>query len=89
MSNDWEVYLIRTRDGKLYCGITTDLDRRFEEHRSGKKGARFFRFNQPEAIVFRESHPDRGSATRREIAIKRMTRRQKLRLIHGDGETER
>ena len=83
MSKPWEVYLIRTRDGRLYCGITTDLDRRFREHQSGKNGARFFRFGRPEAIVFRESHPDRESATRREIAIKKMTRRQKERLIDG------
>ena len=81
LSQSWEVYIIRARNGKLYTGITTDLDRRFAEHRSGRKGARFFRFTEPEAIVFRETHADRGSATRRELAIKKMTRRQKERLI--------
>ena len=76
----WEVYIIKTKSGKLYTGITNDLDRRFEEHKTQKKGARFFHFSSPESIVFREAHPDRSSATKREIAIKSMSRSSKLAL---------
>ena len=78
---DWEVYIIRARSGKLYTGITTDLDRRLEEHAGKRRGARFFHMSEPEAVVFRERHENRSRATRREIAIKKMTREQKLRLI--------
>jgi putative endonuclease len=73
--------MIQTVSGKLYTGITTDLDRRFQNHLDGKKGARFFRTSQAETIVFRESHPDRSSASKRESAIKKLTRSEKLKLI--------
>lgn len=77
----WEVYIIRTKSGKLYTGITTDLDRRFSEHQKGGKGARFFRLSNAESIVYRESHPNRSEATKREMSIKKMTRKQKIDLI--------
>ncbi len=78
----WEVYIVETSSGKLYTGITTDLDRRFTEHQTGNKGARFFHFSDAKSIVFRESHPNRSDATKREISIKKMTRKQKLELIN-------
>lgn len=77
----WHVYIVETADGRLYTGIATDIDRRFREHTDGKKGAKFFRTSQPARIVWREPHPDRSTATKREIAIKKMTRQQKLTLI--------
>lgn len=80
----WEVYIIQTKSGNLYTGITTDLDRRFEEHRNGKRGAKYFNVSDPDKIVFREHHPDRSQATRREREIKQMSRPQKLALIAGD-----
>lgn len=77
----WEVYIIQAKSGHLYTGITTDLNRRFCDHLAGTKGARFFHFSDAEKIVFRESHPDRSSATRREIEIKKMTRKEKELLL--------
>lgn len=77
----WEVYIIQTKSGHLYTGITTDLERRFSDHLNGKKGARFFRFSDAEKIVFRESQPNRSTATMREIEIKKMTRKEKELLI--------
>lgn len=77
----WEVYIIKAKSGMLYTGITTDLDRRYEEHSTGKKGARFFNFSEPGEIVFRESHPDRSSASQREAAIKKMSRKEKETLL--------
>jgi putative endonuclease len=76
----WEVYIIQTKSGKLYTGITTDLDRRFADHQKSPRGARFFRFSGAESIVFRESHPNRSKATQREIKIKKMSRMEKLIL---------
>jgi putative endonuclease len=82
MKNEsWEVYIIQAESGKLYTGITNDLNRRFQEHLEGKKGARFFHFSNPERIVFRETHIGRSEATKREIQIKQMNRAHKLELI--------
>lgn len=77
----WEVYMIETKSGKLYTGITTNLDRRFKDHHEGKKGARFFHFSEPKKIVFREHKQDRSTASKREAEIKKMSRLQKMALI--------
>lgn len=77
----WHVYIIQTEAGQLYTGITTDIERRFSEHSSSNKGAKFFSVSQPDKIVFQEEHPDRSSATRRESEIKRLSRQEKLSLI--------
>ena len=77
----WYVYMIRASDESLYTGITTDVKRRFEEHGSPIKGARFFRGRQPMEVVLTERHPDRSIASRREAEIKKMSRKNKLRLI--------
>ena len=79
--SNWEVYVIQTDDGKLYTGITSDLARRFDEHQSHKKGARFFHFSEAKKILFRERHPNRSEASKREMAIKKLTRKEKLELI--------
>ena len=78
---DWYVYIIRASDGSLYTGVTTDVERRFIEHFSPDKGARFFRGRKPLEIVYTETHPDRSSAQRRESDIKKLTRDRKLELI--------
>ena len=82
VTNDarWTVYIVRAESGKLYTGITLDLDRRIAEHGT-KHGAKFFRTSPPEKILYRESQPDRSAATSREAEIKRMTRAEKLRLV--------
>jgi len=73
------VYLLRCRDGSLYTGITNDLTRRLALHASGKASA-YTRSRRPLALAYREVLPDRGSALRREAAIRRLTRLQKLAL---------
>lgn len=76
----WKVYIIQTKSGKFYTGITTNLERRFQEHKK-KVGAQFFHISAPKCIVYTEDQPDRSEATKREIEIKKMTRAQKLALI--------
>lgn len=78
----WTLYIIRATNGALYTGITTDPERRFAQHATGK-GAKFFRGNPPQEIVYREEGLDRSSAARREIAVKALPRSEKLRLIAG------
>ena len=66
----WWVYIIRTTDGQLYTGITTDIQRRWQQHSTGKGGARYFRGRKPQALCLLEPHPDRSAASKREIEIK-------------------
>jgi putative endonuclease len=76
----WTVYVLSCGDGTLYTGATCDLARRLRKHRAGR-GARYTRSRLPVSLVYREEAPDRGAALRREAALKRLTRREKLRLI--------
>jgi len=79
--SDWFVYMIEAENGNLYTGITTDLDRRFAEHQSKQGGAKFFHSSAAKQMVFQEPHPDRSSASKREIAIKKLSRKAKIDLI--------
>lgn len=77
----WFVYMIRTTDGQLYTGITTDIQRRWQEHSSGKGGARYFRARKPEALCLLEEHSDRSSASKREAEIKKFAKAAKEALV--------
>lgn len=74
------VYLIECKDGSLYTGITTDVDRRFVEHQSGV-GSYYARSRGVRRVVHTEEHPDRSSALKREAEIKSWTRQKKLELV--------
>lgn len=76
----WFVYMLRCGDGSLYTGYTDDTGRRLAVHQSGK-GAKYTRSRLPVTLAYREELPDKSAALRREAAIKRLTRRQKLVLI--------
>jgi putative endonuclease len=76
---NWQVYIILCSDGSLYTGITTDVVRRFAQHRAGT-GARYFRGRSPLRLVYLEPGYDRRSA-RREAQIKRLATDAKRRLI--------
>lgn len=78
------VYMLRCRDDRLYTGITTDMERRFHEHKTGIRGARFTRSDPPEEIAAVWSCMGRSAASKLEYALKKLSRQQKLRLI-GDG----
>jgi putative endonuclease len=77
----WVVYMIVAKSGKLYTGITNNLDRRFQEHQKKQKGARFFHFSSPEKIVFQKSCLNRSEASKKEAAIKKMSRAKKIALV--------
>lgn len=79
--SDWFVYIIEADNGNLYTGITTNLQRRFQQHLNKTGGARFFHTSQARKLVFQEQHPDRSSASKREAAIKKLSRQAKLTLI--------
>ncbi len=79
--------MIETQSGKLYYGISTDVDRRFKEHcgaaNGDKKAAKFFRSDPAKAVVYRESCLNRSEASKREAEIKKLSRPQKKRLQAG------
>ena len=74
------VYILRCGDGTLYTGCTNDLARRLRAHQSGR-GAKYTRSRLPVELVYWEAAEDRAAALRREAAVKRMNRREKLALI--------
>ena len=78
----WWVYVLQCRDGTLYTGIALDVAARLAQHQAGK-GAKYTRGRGPVGLVYRESCGNRSTASRREAAIKRLSRREKLLLIHG------
>lgn len=80
MANSWKLYMLRCGDGTLYTGITTDVQRRLEEHRSGK-GAKYTRGRGPLELVYSEECPDKSAALKRELEIKALTREEKRNLI--------
>lgn len=82
------VYLLRCSDGTLYCGWTTDLERRVAAHNKGT-GAKYTRSRRPVSLVYYEQFPDKHDALSREWHIKRMSREEKIRLIQQDKEDDR
>ncbi len=82
------VYMLRCADGTLYTGITTDLERRLAEHNGTVRGARYTRSRRPVELAYEERCTDLSSALKREIAIKHLTRRGKIALIHSATCTE-
>jgi putative endonuclease len=76
----WRLYMLRCADGTLYTGATNDLAGRLERHRAGH-GARYTRSRLPVKLVYVEYVRDRSAALRREAALKRLLRRDKLALV--------
>lgn len=83
---NWSVYIILCTDKSLYTGITTNVSRRFSQHAS-QKGAKYFRGRQPNQFIYIETGHDRSSAGKREMAIKKLTRLEKLQLIASESNT--
>ncbi len=79
--NRWYVYILQCADASLYTGITTDPQRRINEHNNDKKGARYTRSRRPVRLVYLEAVIDRAMAAQREASIKSLVRAQKLDLI--------
>ena len=77
----WSLYIIEASDESLYTGIATDVERRFDEHLNCLKGAKYFNGRSPVRVVYREDGHTRSSASRREMEIKKLSRREKQNLI--------
>jgi putative endonuclease len=83
VKKNWFVYIILCSDNSLYTGITTDINKRFEQHKN-KKGAKYFYSRSPRKVIYTEDNHDRSSASKREYEIKQYSRDKKLQLILQD-----
>ena len=79
-AGSWAVYILRCADGTLYTGIAPDVEKRVQKHNEGK-GAKYTRGRTPVELVYREDHPTRAEASKREYQIKQLSRAEKLELI--------
>ena len=77
----WQIYIIKCRDGSLYTGITTDLEKRLAAHNAGE-GAKYTFNRRPVQLVYNEDAANRSEASKREHEIKRMKRKAKLVLCN-------
>ena len=77
---NWQVYILLCTDNSLYTGITTDMQRRFQQHADGQ-GAKYFRGRQPLQVVYCEGGHSRSSAAKREAFIKALKRMEKELLL--------
>ena len=74
------VYILKCGDGTLYCGYTNNVEKRIKAHRSGK-GAKYTKGRLPLELVHTETFAEKGDALRREAEIKKMPKKEKLKLI--------
>ncbi|GLB29860.1 GIY-YIG domain-containing protein [Lacrimispora amygdalina] len=74
-------YLVKCADNTLYCGWTNHLEKRIEAHNQGK-GAKYTKTRRPVELVYYESYPTKEEAMRREVQIKKLSRKDKLLLIN-------
>jgi predicted GIY-YIG superfamily endonuclease len=81
----WYLYILRCKDGSLYTGITTDVEKRLEAHRLGR-GAKYTRGRGPLELVYQEECGDHSAALHRELEIKRLPREEKLKLIEKNSD---
>ena len=81
MSMKWFVYMLRCKDNSIYTGITNDLKKRIETHLSGN-GSKYLRGKLPLKLVYKESFQDRSTASKREIEIKKLNKKEKELLIN-------
>jgi putative endonuclease len=74
------LYILKCKDNSFYTGITTNVERRFKEHKKGD-GGHYTSSRQVVKIVYTEQHPDRSSALKREAKIKGWRRGKKMALF--------
>ena len=76
----WFVYMLRCKDNSIYTGITNNLDNRIETHMSGN-GSKYLRGRLPVELIYKENFSSRSSASKREIVLKKLNKKEKELLI--------
>ncbi len=78
--SSYHTYMIETKRGTIYTGVTTDINRRFDEHLSGKKGAKYTKANSPKHLIYLAPSSNRSEAQKWEAANKKLSRKEKESL---------
>lgn len=73
----WHLYILKCADDTFYTGITTDLDRRIEEHNNSPKASKYTRIRRPVELIFSRKFKNRSEASKEEIRIKKLSRKEK------------
>ena len=73
--------MLECGDNSIYTGITNNLEKRLKKHQSGD-GAKYIRGRLPIKLIYKELFINRSEATKREISIKKMSKKEKVRLIY-------
>ena len=88
MESVWYLYILRCKDDTLYTGITTDVEKRLEAHRSGK-GAKYTRGRAPLELLYRETCGSHSQALKRELEVKALPRSEKLELVQRSRDVQK
>ena len=81
-TDSWFVYILRCADNSLYTGITTNINKRLDQHNGvDKKGAKYTHGRRPVTLVYQEPSNSRSAASKRECIIKSLKKTQKEQLI--------
>jgi len=79
--SEWFVYMLRCADNSLYTGVTTDVERRVDEHNADNSVTKYTRVRQPVSVVYFEGAGSRSEACKRESQLKKLTKKDKEALV--------
>jgi len=82
----WYCYIIECENNFLYTGITKDIEKRFKDHQTSKKGAKFTKKNKPIRIVWQEEQENYSTAIKREMEIKAWRKKRKMKFIEDSSQ---
>ena len=75
------VYILECSDKTLYIGSTSDVERRLYAHNNRKSGAKYTKGRRPVALVYSEGCTTQSQALKRERVLKKLSRKEKLKMI--------
>lgn len=78
----WFLYVLECSDGSLYTGVTTNIQRRLNEHNTSDRGAKYTKTRRPVKLVWHKEYPTRSEAQSEEYRFKKLTRKNKLKIIN-------
>jgi putative endonuclease len=84
MDKDWYIYVLECSDGSLYCGVSTDIDRRLHEHNNTKRGAKYTKTRRPVKVVFSFLCANKKEAYQLEYKFKKLKRTKKEKIVNGE-----
>tara|TARA_Y100000782_G_scaffold114842_1_gene152850 strand:+ start:1329 stop:1595 length:267 start_codon:yes stop_codon:yes gene_type:complete len=76
----WHLYIVQTRLGHWYTGISTDVEKRFAAHKAGK-GAKNLKGKGPLTLVYQQKVGTRSEASKLEARVKKLTKIQKKQFV--------